>query len=110
MKSTAIVTMSDAKYFNLLMELIDSILRFNESKDISICVLDVGLKDQQINILSSQKEDLFSAKNKILSFENKAKATKAEIIKERLNKSQFLSNNLFLLKDFLFSILFLDLF
>jgi len=47
--------------------------------------------DQQINILSSQKEDLLSAKNKILFFESKAKATKAEIIKERLNKSQFLA-------------------
>ena len=41
MKSTAIVTLSDANYFNLLMELVDSILRFNESKDISICVLDI---------------------------------------------------------------------
>ena len=29
--------------------------------------------DQQINILSSQKEDLLSAKNKILSFESKGK-------------------------------------
>ena len=47
--------------------------------------------DKQINILSSRKEDLLSAKNKILSFEKKAKATKAEIIKERLNKSQFLA-------------------
>jgi septal ring factor EnvC (AmiA/AmiB activator) len=47
--------------------------------------------DKQINILSLQKKDLLSAKNKILSFESKAKATKAEIIKERLNKSQFLA-------------------
>jgi septal ring factor EnvC (AmiA/AmiB activator) len=47
--------------------------------------------DKQINILSSQKEDLLNAKNKILLFESKAKKTKAEIIKERFNKSQFLA-------------------
>ena len=62
MKSTAIVTMSDANYFNLLMELIDSILRFNESKDISICVLDVGLKDQQINILNKKVYKILKVK------------------------------------------------
>ena len=62
MKSTAIVTMSDANYFNLLMELIDSILRFNESKDISICVLDVGLKDHQINILNKKVYKILKVK------------------------------------------------
>ena len=62
MKSTAIVTMSDANYFDLLMELVDSILRFKESKDISICVLDAGLKDEQINILNKKVYKVSEAK------------------------------------------------
>ena len=48
MKSQAIVTLADSKYFYLLLELIASIKRFEQSKDISICVLDAGLKDDQL--------------------------------------------------------------
>ena len=61
MKSTAIVTMSDAKYFDLLMELVDSILSFDESKDLSICVLDAGLKNDQIDILSKKVHKISKA-------------------------------------------------
>ena len=62
MKPTAIVAMSDANYFDLLTELIDSILRFKESKDISICVLDAGLNDTQIDILKKKVYKISKAK------------------------------------------------
>ena len=56
MKSRAIVTLADSNYFDLLLELIASIKRFEQSKDVSICVLDAGLKDNQIQILNKQVE------------------------------------------------------
>jgi lipopolysaccharide biosynthesis glycosyltransferase len=46
--STAIVSLSDANYFHLLEDLIDSINRF-QRKEIKICILDAGLNDSQIN-------------------------------------------------------------
>ena len=46
---------------------------------------------KQINILNSKKNDLLITNNKILSFENKLKVKKAEIIKERRKKAQFLA-------------------
>ena len=48
---TVIVSLSDEKYFELLLELIDSINNFNQSKEIDICILDAGLNDEQINTL-----------------------------------------------------------
>ena len=42
MKTNAIVSLSDEKYFDLLIELIDSIKKNLESKDIAICILDAG--------------------------------------------------------------------
>jgi len=51
MKSVAIVTMSDSKYFELLLELVDSINSFEESKKISICVLNAGLTNEQLDLL-----------------------------------------------------------
>jgi len=47
--------------------------------------------DKQINRLNSKKKDLLIANNEILTFENKVKVKKAEIIKERRNKEQFLA-------------------
>ena len=47
MNSKAIVTLADSNYFELLNELIDSINKHDDSKSISICVLDAGLTDQQ---------------------------------------------------------------
>ena len=47
MNSKAIVTLADSNYFELLNELIDSINKHEDSKSISICVLDAGLTDQQ---------------------------------------------------------------
>ena len=42
MKTNAIVSLTDEKYFDLLIELIDSIKKKPESKDTAICVLDAG--------------------------------------------------------------------
>ena len=47
----AIVSLADSNYFELLLELISSIKRFPQSKNISICILDAGLKDNQLDIL-----------------------------------------------------------
>ena len=53
MKSVAIVSMSDSNFFHLLMELIESINSFEESKNVSICVLDAGLTENQLNLLKN---------------------------------------------------------
>ena len=62
MKSNAIVTLADSNYFDLLLELISSIKRFQQSRDISICVLDAGLKKDQIDILKKQVNEIEKAK------------------------------------------------
>ncbi len=51
---TAIVTLSDSGYFHLLEELIESILVFEESKNIDICVLDAGLTEDQISKIKNK--------------------------------------------------------
>ena len=56
MKSHAIVTLADSNYFDLLIELISSIKQFEQSKNISICILDAGLKEDQIKKLNNQVE------------------------------------------------------
>jgi hypothetical protein len=48
---TVIVSLSDEKYFELLLELIDSINNFDQSKAVDICILDAGMNDNQIKIL-----------------------------------------------------------
>ena len=62
MNSKAIVTLADANYFNLLLELINSIKSHKESKDISICILDAGLDSDQINILKTKVYSIKKAK------------------------------------------------
>ena len=51
----AIVTLADSNYFNLLEELIRSIKSFKESANISICVLDAGLTEEQIKSSFNKK-------------------------------------------------------
>jgi len=58
MKKNVIVSLADAKYFPLLEELIDSIKRFKESKDVAICILDVGLTDEQKKILLNKVDEI----------------------------------------------------
>ena len=61
MKENTIVSLADSNYFELLNELVDSIKRFPESKDLAICILDVGLSDEQKKILSTKVEDIKKA-------------------------------------------------
>ena len=50
MKKNVIVSLADANYFPLLEELVNSIKRFKESENIAICILDAGLKQDQIDL------------------------------------------------------------
>ena len=59
MNSNAIVTLADSNYFELLEELINSIQSHEESKNVSICVLDAGLTNEQLEIL---KKKVYSVK------------------------------------------------
>ena len=43
-------------YFQLLLELIDSIKKYKESENVSICVLDAGLTEQQKENLREDKK------------------------------------------------------
>ena len=54
MKTKAIVTLADSNYFNLLLELIDSIKSHKESEKICICVLDAGLSEKQCEFLNNK--------------------------------------------------------
>ena len=47
MKNNTIVSLADSNYFDLLNELVDSILKFPEGKEVDICILDAGLSDEQ---------------------------------------------------------------
>ena len=61
MKENTIVSLADEKYFNLLEELIESIKRFNESKNVAICVLDAGLNQDQINKIKNKVDEIKKA-------------------------------------------------
>ena len=61
MKKNVIVSLADANYFPLLNELVDSIKSFNESKNVSICILDAGLTDDQKEILLKKVDEIKSA-------------------------------------------------
>ncbi len=58
MKKNVIVSLADSNYFELLNELIDSIKRFEKSKDIAICILDAGLTDDQRKELSLKVDEI----------------------------------------------------
>ena len=58
MKKNVIVSLADANYFSLLDELIDSIQRFKESENVAICILDAGLKQDQIDKLSKKVDEI----------------------------------------------------
>jgi len=47
-KNIAIVSLSDSNYFHLLEDLINSINRFEQSKNVKICILDAGMTQDQI--------------------------------------------------------------
>ena len=54
MKNNTIVSLADSNYFDLLNELVDSILKFSESKEVDICILDAGLS----SILSKKVKEI----------------------------------------------------
>ena len=60
-EKNVIVSLADANYYPLLNELINSIKRFEKSRDIAICILDAGLSDQQKDELSSKVDEIKSA-------------------------------------------------
>ena len=61
MKKNVIVSLADANYFDLLNELVDSIKRFKESKDVAICILDSGLTEEQKEKLTKKVDEIKSA-------------------------------------------------
>jgi hypothetical protein len=61
MKKNVIVSLADANYFPLLDELINSIKRFSEIRDVAICILDAGLTEKQKEILSLKVDEIKSA-------------------------------------------------
>ena len=73
MKKNTIVSLADSNYFPLLDELIDSVKRFEESKDTAICILDAGLSEEQKNKLLSKVDEIKSAEWDIKVSESKIK-------------------------------------
>ena len=72
MKSNAIITLADSNYFELLLELIDSIKINDKKNSVSICVLDASLTEKQNGILKGivysvkkAKWDIRSPKHKV---------------------------------------------
>tara|TARA_B100001057_G_scaffold253638_1_gene253865 strand:- start:15607 stop:16518 length:912 start_codon:yes stop_codon:yes gene_type:complete len=61
MKKNAIVSLADANYFPLLDELVNSIKRFEGSNNVSICILDAGLTQDQKDKLSNKVDEIKSA-------------------------------------------------
>ncbi len=75
MKKNVIVSLADSKYFELLCELINSIQRFEQSKDTAICILDAGLTKDQKSILLKKVEEIKPAEWDIVvsTFKTKGK-------------------------------------
>ena len=61
MKKNVIVSLADSNYFPLLNELVDSIKKFEKSKDVAICILDAGLTNEQRATLSTKVDKIKSA-------------------------------------------------
>ena len=85
MNENTIVSLADSKYFDLLNELIESIKRFEQSKDVDICILDAGLKDDQIQILSKKVNQIKKAKWDIEVPDSKIK--KREWLKSQVSRA-----------------------
>ena len=73
MKKNVIVSLADANYFPLLEELINSIKKFDESKNVAICILDAGLTLEQKKNLLNKVDEIKSAEWDIKVPSNKVK-------------------------------------
>ncbi len=62
MNQNAIVTLADSNYFDLLVELINSINAHEKKQSISICVLDAGLTEKQNKIIRDKVYSIKKAK------------------------------------------------
>ena len=61
MKKNVIISLADANYFELINELVDSIKKFKQSEDTAICIMDAGLKKEQIEILRKKVDSIKKA-------------------------------------------------
>jgi len=61
MNKNTIVTLADSNYFPLLEELIHSIKKFKGSELVDICVLDAGLKSEQVETISTLVDSIKKA-------------------------------------------------
>ena len=61
MKENVIVSLADSNYFELLNELIVSIKSFDENNNVALCILDAGLKENQVDILSKKVDKIKKA-------------------------------------------------
>ena len=61
MKKNVIVSLADANYFPLLKELVQSVKRFEQSKNVAICILDAGLTEEQKKDLLNEVDEIKSA-------------------------------------------------
>ena len=58
MKKNVIVSLADANYFDLLLELVESVKSFKESSEVAICILDAGLTKEQLDDWGCRYHDL----------------------------------------------------
>ena len=58
---TAIISLSDEKYFHLLNELIESIKFFKQCESVDICILDAGMNQSQLSILKTKVKKIEKA-------------------------------------------------
>ena len=100
MNNKTIVSLADSNYFELLCELIESIKRFKESKDIDICILDSGLTAEQIGFLTSRVSSIKKAEWDIdIPFYKKGK----EWLKSQI--SRVIYQNIFLIMKNIFGLI-----
>jgi hypothetical protein len=61
MKKNVIISLADSNYFELINELVDSIKSFKQSENIAICIMDAGLKEEQVEILKKKVDSVKKA-------------------------------------------------
>ena len=81
MNKNVIVSLADSNYFELLNELVDSIKRYEKSKDTAICILDAGLTSEQKMMLLKKVDEIKSAEwdIEVPAFKVKEKDTTTDI-------------------------------